>query len=152
MALGALAFLPVLGLLRRPAGGGATGTGLYLAGVAGLLALVTQAVIDIWVAAVSPSRAAMDTHCRQIQHIAGVDALVYSVVPVFFYVGLAGLVALAAGRRQLGWRAPVLVLAGVILAAATLNLLPAAALCFLLALLAIRSPAPGQAAAASRVA
>jgi hypothetical protein len=133
--LGMLAFIPVLRMLRRLAGARISGAILEWLGYCGIAALVIQAVIDIWVAGISADRTVMNGHYQHIQSIAGVNALVYTVVPVFFYIGFLGLAVLAAVRHKVGPMAPLLVLTGIALAASSLDLLPVAAACFAVALL-----------------
>ncbi|MFI6058386.1 hypothetical protein [Streptomyces sp. NPDC051286] len=70
--------------------------------------------------------------------------LVYTVVPMLFWLGLLTLVTLLAFFRRdvvRGW-APVLVLAGIVLAAMSLDLLPVGAVCLGAALLPMRRGLP----------
>ncbi|MFE4795741.1 hypothetical protein ACFRFL_11680 [Streptomyces sp. NPDC056708] len=141
---GVLAFVPVFLGLRRLAGerGGRRVAGEVAAwtGLLGAAAVVVQAVIDLGAGFVSADKEAMSEMFDRVQGVPGVMPLVYTVVPMLFWFGLLGLVTLLAFfRRDLvrAW-APVAVLAGVVLAAVTLDLLPVGALCIGLALLPVR--------------
>ncbi|WP_327273359.1 hypothetical protein OG609_15505 [Streptomyces sp. NBC_01224] len=141
---GVLAFVPVFLGLRRLAGerGGrrvAVEVAAW-AGLAGAAAVAVQAVIDLAVGFVAADKHAMGEIFERVQDVPGVMPLVYTVVPMLFWFGLLGLVTLLAFfRRDLvrAW-APVAVLAGVVPAAVSLDLLPIGALCIGLALLPVR--------------
>ncbi|MFF4581399.1 hypothetical protein ACFY15_23905 [Streptomyces sp. NPDC001373] len=139
LTAGVLLFGAVFLGLRRlaapvgPAGrvGAGVATGLGLAGVA---AVVAQAVIDLAVGFRSADRAGMNRLFEDIQSRPGVEPVVYSVVPVLFYVGLLWIVTQLAVRRRTGvWR-PVAVLAGTVVMAVSLDLIPLGALLFSAAL------------------
>ncbi|MFJ9678376.1 hypothetical protein ACIRP2_10005 [Streptomyces sp. NPDC101194] len=139
-----VAFVPVFRGLRALAGvsGGrrvAVGTAAW-AGLVGAAAVAVQAAIDLVVGFVAADEQAMGELFGRVQDVPGVVPLVYTVVPMLFWFGLLGLVTLLAFfRRDLvrAW-APVAVLAGTVLMAVSLDLLPAGALCIGLALFPVR--------------
>ncbi|MCX5198553.1 hypothetical protein OOK31_32495 [Streptomyces sp. NBC_00249] len=147
-----------LGLYRMAtvaAGGGPGGGRLSAAaatatGLAGVLAVTAQAVIDLVVGFRATDRAGMDQLFEQIQSQPGVQPAVYTVGPLLFYVGLLWLTVQLAAQRRIGaWR-PALVLLGTAAPAVSLDLIPLGALLFAAALtpLARALPAPGTAWAA----
>ncbi|MFH8515027.1 hypothetical protein ACH4CE_07880 [Streptomyces gelaticus] len=141
---GVLAFVPVFLGLRRLAGErGGKRVAVEVAawtGLLGTVAVVVQAVIDLAAGFLAADKQAMSEMFRRVQDVPGVMPSVYTVVPVLFWLGLLALVTLLAFlRRDLvrAW-APVLVLAGTVLMAVSLDLLPAGALCLGVALLPVR--------------
>jgi hypothetical protein len=137
LILGILCFVPAMLTLRRLAadtgrGRRATATVGAVLGLVGICAVLGQAAVDLYVGAVSADRAAMNTRFDHFQSHPGVTPLLYSVVPVFFYLGLLLLTgALALGRpRRIGLQAPVCVLLGTLVMAASLDLLPVGALLY----------------------
>ncbi|MFV5993856.1 hypothetical protein ACNPQM_15730 [Streptomyces sp. NPDC056231] len=114
------------------------------AGLLGAAALVVQAVIDLAVGFLTVDKTAMNDMFGRVQDVPGVMPLVYTAVPMLFWLGLLTLVTLLAFFRRddvKGW-APVLVLAGIVLAAMTLDLLPVGAVCLGAALLPMRRGLP----------
>ncbi|WP_189275235.1 hypothetical protein [Streptomyces atratus] len=141
---GVLAFVPVfLGLRKTAVVRGGRRVAVEVAAWAGLVgaaAVAVQAVIDLAVAFVAADKQAMSEMFDRVQGVPGVMPLVYTVVPLLFWFGLLALITLLAFfRRDLvrAW-APVAVLAGVVLTAMNLDLLPIGALCIGLALLPVR--------------
>ncbi|MEE1809707.1 hypothetical protein [Streptomyces sp. BE133] len=141
---GVLAFVPVfLGLRKTAVVRGGRQVAVEVAAWAGLVgaaAVAVQAVIDLAVAFVAADKQAMSEMFDRVQGVPGVMPLVYTVVPLLFWFGLLALITLLAFfRRDLvrAW-APVAVLAGVVLTAMNLDLLPVGALCIGLALLPVR--------------
>ncbi|MEV4434078.1 hypothetical protein [Streptomyces sp. NPDC049585] len=137
---GLLLFVPVFAGLRDRAARGRGPVARALAasgavvGLAGAAAGAVQAAVDLAVAYCSADRATMDRLFAHVQSVPGVMPVVYTVGPVLFYVGLVLLlVQLAAQRAIAPWR-PVAVVAGVVVTAATLDLIPVGGLLFLLAL------------------
>lgn len=136
---GVLLFVPVLlGLRRLVARQGGTqravGTGAAALGLVGAAALAVQAGIDLLVAYVSADHEAMRELFARIQGVPGVMPVIYTVVPLLFYVGLLVLLGQLAVLRVISvWR-PLAVVAGAVAMTATLDLLPVAGLLFLLAL------------------
>ncbi|MES9504867.1 hypothetical protein ABWJ92_00420 [Streptomyces sp. NPDC000609] len=141
---GVLAFVPVFLGLRRLAGerGGGRVAGEVAAwtGLLGAAAVVVQAVIDLTAGFVSADKEAMSEMFDRVQGVPGVMPLVYTVVPMLFWLGLLALVTLLAFLRRDLVRAwtPVLVLAGTAAMAVSLDLLPVGALCLGVALLPVR--------------
>ncbi|MEU2130826.1 hypothetical protein [Streptomyces sp. NPDC018352] len=141
---GVLAFVPVFLGLRGPAGergGGRVACEVAAwTGLLGAAAVVVQAVIDLGVGFVAADKEAMSEMFDRVQGVPGVMPLVYTVVPMLFWLGLLALVTLLAFLRRdvvRAW-APVLVLAGTVLMAVSLDLLPVGALCLGVALLPVR--------------
>lgn len=139
LILGLLCFVPAVLTLRRTAAGSGparrtTATAGAVLGLLGIGAVLGQAAVDLYVGAVSADRAAMNTRYDHFQSHPGVTPLLYSVVPVFFYLGLLLLTcALALGRprpRRLGLHAPLCVLLGTLVMAASLDLMPVGALLY----------------------
>jgi hypothetical protein len=135
-ALSLFGFGLVLRELWRSARPGVARAVFAVVGGAGLLSVLVQIAIDLYVGAVSPDRAAMDAHYTSIQSVPGVTPAVYSVGPLLFYVGLISLAVLASGRpwQRFGRRLPVLLAVGVVVALLGLDFLPLTGLCFALAL------------------
>ncbi|MBT2386948.1 hypothetical protein [Streptomyces sp. ISL-11] len=120
---------PGLRRLAEPAGtagrvGAATATVL---GLAGTLAVVAQAVIDLVVGFRSADRADMNRLFDQVQSHPGVMPVVYTVGPLLFYVGLVWLVVQLAVRRRVGPWCPALVVLGTATMAVSLDLIPVGA-------------------------
>lgn len=142
---GVLQFAVILPALRRltgPARGAARlGAGAAtLLGLAGALAVVAQAVIDLVVGFRAADRPEMARLFEEIQSHPGVLPAVYTVGPMLFYVGLVWLlIHLAVQRRVSPWR-PVMVLLGTATTAVSLDLLPLGALFFTAALLPLSLP------------
>ncbi|MFJ8163668.1 hypothetical protein ACIRBY_22460 [Streptomyces sp. NPDC096136] len=127
-----------LGLRRLVAPAGRAGrVGAWMAtglGLAGVAAVVAQAVIDLAVGFRSADREGMNRLFEQVQSRPGVEPVVYSVGPMLFYVGLLWIVTQLAVRRRTGvWR-PVAVLAGTAVMGVSLDLIPLGALLFCAAL------------------
>ncbi|MEV5703958.1 hypothetical protein [Actinoallomurus sp. NPDC052274] len=107
-------------------------------GLIGLAASIAQIGIDIVVGLLARDAADKEHMFHQIQQVPGVTPVVYTVVPILFYVGLLGLTVTAAvvTARVVPWWTPVLVLAGTVAAAASLDFIPAAGILYVLALTA----------------
>ncbi|MFH8404539.1 hypothetical protein ACH4FX_07150 [Streptomyces sp. NPDC018019] len=146
---GVLLFVPVLlGLWRLVARQGGTqrrvGTVLAGLGVVGAAAVAVQAGIDLLVAYSSADHEAMSELFAKVQSVPGVLPVVYTVVPVLFYVGLILLTAqLAVLRMVSAWR-PVAIVVGTLAVNVTLDLLPVAGLLFLLALAPLARLVPAR--------
>ncbi|MHA6761630.1 hypothetical protein [Streptacidiphilus sp. PAMC 29251] len=137
LILGLLCFVPIVLHLRRLAAELGTARRLTantaaVATLIGICSVLGQAVVDIYVASVSTDHAAMNVRFHRFQSHPGVEPLLYTVLPLFFYLGLITLTAvLALGRpRLIGLRMPVLVLLGTVVMAASLDLLPLGGLLF----------------------
>ncbi|MEU3777249.1 hypothetical protein AB0F11_29415 [Streptomyces sp. NPDC032472] len=151
-----LAFVPAMWRMRRWAAAGRGPTVRALAGAAtaagllGAAAVTAQAAIDLVVGFLCADRAAMNVMFDSVRSHPGVTPAVYTVLPLLFYVGMVLLTAqLAAMRRIAAWR-PLVVVAGIAVTAASLDLMPLGGLLLLLALapldrqqqLAVPAPAP----------
>ncbi|MEL5959630.1 hypothetical protein AADR41_33570 [Streptomyces sp. CLV115] len=146
---GVLAFVPVFlglrGLVGERGGGRAAATVAAWTGLLGAAAVVVQAVIDLAAGFAAADKQAMSEMFDRVQGVPGVMPLVYTVVPMLFWLGLLALVTLLAFLRRdvvRAW-APVLVLAGTAVMAVSLDLLPVGALCLAAALLPVRRGLPG---------
>ncbi|MFF3258393.1 hypothetical protein ACFYWO_04350 [Streptomyces sp. NPDC002932] len=146
---GVLAFVPVFLGLRLPDGvRGGRRVAVRAAAGAGLLgaaAVVVQAVIDLVVGFVAADDRAMSDMFEKVQDVPGVMPVVYTAVPMLFWLGLLALVTLLAffRRAEVPARSPLLVLAGVVMMAMSLDLLTVGALCIGLALFPMRRGLPG---------
>lgn len=141
---GVLAFVPVFLELGAPDGiRGGRRAAVRVAAGAGLLgaaAVAVQAVIDLVAGFVAADDRAMSDLFEKVQDVPGVMPVVYTVVPVLFWLGLLALVTLHAffRRGEVPVRSPLLVLAGTAMMAVSLDLLTAGALCVGLALFPMR--------------
>ncbi|WP_051761187.1 hypothetical protein [Microbispora rosea] len=155
--LGHLCFLAALVLfvqifwrLRTMAGGGVTATAGYAAGLAGALALAAQFTIDIVVGFLSADHDAMGPRFDAVKAIPGVDPVVYTVVPLLFYVGMVVLVARLAAGRRVPWWSAVLVLAQAVLPLVSKDLIPLGAALLLLAFVPLLRLRPAEPAVLAR--
>ncbi|MEU8624288.1 hypothetical protein [Streptomyces sp. NPDC048669] len=146
---GVLAFVPVFRGLRMPDGvRGGRRAGVRVAAGAGLLgvaAVAVQAVIDLAVGFVAADDRAMSDMFEKVQDVPGVMPVVYTAVPMLFWLGLLALVTLLAffRRDEVPARSPLLVLAGIVMMSMSLDLLTAGAVCIGLALFPMRRGLPG---------
>ncbi|MFC4586532.1 hypothetical protein [Sphaerisporangium corydalis] len=139
--VGLLLFVPVVLGLRRPvaaraAGLRVTATVSAVVAVLGIAAAAGQVVIDLVVGLRAGGREEMNRLFEQVQAYPAVRPVFYTVGPVLFYVGLLALIVLVAGSRPRpvsGW-SPVLVVAGTVMMAVDLDLIPLGAACYWLAL------------------
>ncbi|MGW5849053.1 hypothetical protein ACWFQ8_14065 [Streptomyces sp. NPDC055254] len=110
---------------RRVARGG------LVAGLVGSGAAFAQAAIDLYVGLRATDKAEMRELFAQVQDVPGVLPVVYTVGPVFLYVGLITLLAALTGRDA---RLSLpLVVVGTVAMASSLDFLPVGGLCYLLA-------------------
>ncbi|MFE2527991.1 hypothetical protein ACFXEL_27560 [Streptomyces sp. NPDC059382] len=139
---GALLLAPVCGGLRRAAVGSAgaarrrvvrTAWAVALAGVA---AASAQAIIDIYVGFRAADKPEMSDIFDRVQSLPGVLPLVYTVVPLFLYIGMIALLAALKGPGAA--RSLVLFVLGTLAIAVNLDLLPIGGLCYLLAFIPLR--------------
>ncbi|WP_406453980.1 hypothetical protein OG782_23455 [Streptomyces sp. NBC_00876] len=141
---GVLAFVPVFLGLRLPAGvRGGRRAAVRVAAGAGLLgtaAVAVQASTDLAAGFLAADEQAMSDLFDKVQDVPGVMPVVYTAVPALFWIGLLALVSLLALFRRdevPGW-SPLLVTAGIVLMAMSLDLLAAGALCIGAALFPVR--------------
>lgn len=104
------------------------------AGFLGLVAMIIQISVDLFVGMASADHAEMSRMFDNFQSWPGVTPAIYTIVPQLLFVGLIALGVLAALTRRMHPLGVILMIAGTALAAVNLDLLPAAALCYLLAL------------------
>ncbi|GAA4591927.1 hypothetical protein GCM10023194_52470 [Planotetraspora phitsanulokensis] len=137
--IGHLAFLGALAMfvvtfvqMRRMAGRNTLSTVSATIGIIGILSLIAQFVIDMVVGFLSADHAAMGVHFERIQAVPGVLFAVYTVVPLFFFIGQFAIVAqLAVQRRVKAWT-PVLVLLDCVVPNLDKDLMPLGALFLLI--------------------
>lgn len=124
----------LLGLRRLTPG--RTATAFAGVGLVGLAASIAQIGIDIVVGLVARDDAHKQHMFHQIQDVPGVLPVVYTVVPILFYVGLLGLTVLAAvvRPRPVAWWTPTLIALGTVAAAANLDYISVAGLLYVLGL------------------
>ncbi|UNO40893.1 hypothetical protein [Streptomyces sp. MST-110588] len=140
---GVVLFGPVLLRLRRMAArsGGAHRVVADAGAALGLLGAATvaiQAGIDLVVGFCSADKGAMQELFRLVQSYPGVKPVIYTVVPLFLYIGLLSLVLqLVVIKRAAVWQV-VAIVAGVAVMAASLNLLALGGLFFFAALIPFR--------------
>ncbi|XVQ83723.1 hypothetical protein ACQP2K_33540 [Microbispora siamensis] len=137
-------FVQIFGRLRTMAGGGVTATVGYAAGLAGALALAAQFTIDIVVGFLSADHDAMGPRFDAVKAIPGVEPVVYTVVPLLFYVGMVALVARLAAGRRVPWWSPALMLVQAVLPLANKDLIPLGAALLLLAFVPLLRLRPAQ--------
>lgn len=109
-------------------------TGVVAFTLVGLAATMVQFVADIVEGLLAADRAEMSRLGAEFKDIPGVEVAFYDVVPQFFFLGLLVLTGMLAARRRLPWWSVPLLLAGIVLPAVTLDLLPIGGLCMALAL------------------
>jgi hypothetical protein len=130
----AVLFVPVCLQLRRIGATGHRRTAGVLCSVAlfGLLAIAVQAAIDLVIGFRAADKAAMRVLDHQVQSYPGVMPAIYTVGPVLFYLGVVALVAQLAVLRRAGVWTPFVMMAGTVMPAINLDLIPVGACCFLL--------------------
>ncbi|MFG2043897.1 hypothetical protein [Dactylosporangium sp. NPDC048998] len=136
MLAGLVMFGWVFAGLRR-AVPGRTAKAFGAIGFVGLGAVIVQICVDIVVGFMSSDAATKDHNFERFQEIPGVLPVVYTVVPLFFYVGLLALTTLGAvvRPRSLPWWTPVLILVGTAVAGVNLDYIPEAGVLYLIAFL-----------------
>jgi hypothetical protein len=136
MLAGLVMFGWVFAGLRR-AVPGRTANAFAVIGFVGLGAVIVQICVDIVVGFMSSDAAAKDHNFERFQDIPGVLPVVYTVVPLFFYIGLLALTTLGAVARPrpLPWWTPALILVGTAAAGVDLDYIPEAGVLYLIAFL-----------------
>lgn len=142
-------FVPVMWEMRRLAGRTAAATIAAVVGTAGAVAAIAQFAIDIVVGFMAADHEAMRVLSDKVSSVPGVPLVVYQVGPMLFYIGLFALAAVLAAKGVLKMWAALLILAAVLLPAASLDLLPISSLLLLGGLLPLALP-PARATAALR--
>ena len=120
---------------RRVAGAGA------VAGLVGVSAAAAQAVIDLYVGVRAADKPEMKEIFAQVQDVPGVMPAVYTVGPLFLYLGMITLLATLKGPGAV--RSLVLFVLGTAAMAASLDLMPLGGLCYLAAFAPLRGRVPG---------
>ncbi|NJP23600.1 hypothetical protein OHB01_38995 [Microbispora hainanensis] len=143
-------FVQIFGRLRAMAGGGVVATAGYAAGLIGALALAAQFTIDLVVGFLSADHDAMGPRFEAVKAIPGVEPVVYTVVPLLFYVGMVVLVARLAAGRRVPWWSAVLVLVQAVLPLVSKDLIPLGAALLLLAFVPLLRLRPARPAVAAR--
>ncbi|MFD9569057.1 hypothetical protein ACFWBI_04350 [Streptomyces sp. NPDC059982] len=139
---GVLLFGVVCSGLRRAAAGAAGPArravvrAAWPVALAGVAAATAQAVIDLYAGFRAADKAEMSEIFARVQNVPGVMPVVYTVVPLFLYVGVIALLAALKGPRAV----PSLVafVLGTVAIAASLDFLPLGGLCYLLAFAPLR--------------
>ncbi|RKE19582.1 hypothetical protein [Streptomyces sp. TLI_171] len=142
LALFAALVLLGIGLaeLRRRAGRRGVWGRVWLAvGWAGTAAGLAQTGIDLYVGAVARDAAEKSDLFDRVQAVPGVLPLVYTVVPMFLYVGLIALLVRLTILRLAPWWSPALVLLGTLAMGASLDFLAVGAGLYLVAFLPVIS-------------
>ncbi|MEV7615538.1 hypothetical protein [Streptomyces sp. NPDC089799] len=105
-------------------------------GLLGMAAAAAQALIDLYVGLRATDKPHMRELFARIQDVPGVEPAVYTVGPLFLYLGMIILLAALRGRDSV--RASALFLLGTAAIAANLDLLPLGGLLYLLAFAPLR--------------
>ncbi|MDA3648526.1 hypothetical protein LZ318_17470 [Saccharopolyspora indica] len=113
--------------------------------LAGAATAAVQFAVDVVAGLLAADKAEMNAITARFSEIPGAQAVFYIAGPPLMYVGLLALTILCARAEKLAWWGPVLLFAGSALPLITLDLLPIAALCVLVALapLALRNETAG---------
>ncbi|MER7000363.1 hypothetical protein [Streptomyces sp. NPDC000410] len=112
-----------------------------IAGLVGVTAAAAQAVIDLYAGFRSADKPEMQEIFAQVQGVPGVMPAVYTVGPVFLYLGMITLLATLRGPGAV--RSLVIFVLGTAAMATSLDLLPLGGLCYLLAFAPLRRCVPG---------
>ncbi|WP_035794116.1 hypothetical protein [Kitasatospora mediocidica] len=142
--LGSLLFFGVLfhGLYRTAAARGPVAARIaFGAALVGLGATLGQTAIDLYVGLRAVDAADKDRLFEQIQSHPGVLPAFYTVLPLFFYLGLLGLLGILAVRRLIPFWSPLTALAATVLMAASLDLMPVGAVLLALTTAPLLRPA-----------
>ncbi|MFE9406433.1 hypothetical protein ACFYNY_32525 [Streptomyces sp. NPDC006530] len=109
--------------------------------LAGVGAAAAQALIDLYVGFRAADKPEMSELFTRVQDVPGVLPVVYTVVPLFLYLGMIALLAALGGPGVV--RPLVLFVLGTVAIAANLDFLPLGGLCYLLAFAPLRHRVPG---------
>ncbi|MEU9144093.1 hypothetical protein [Streptomyces sp. NPDC048349] len=112
-----------------------------LAALAGVAASTAQAVIDLYVGFRAADKAEMSAIFARVQEVPGVLPVVYTVVPVFLYLGVFTL--LATLRGAVAARSLVFFVLGTAAIVTDLDFLPLGGLCYLVAFASLRRRVAG---------
>lgn len=137
--------------LRRTVAAGAGPVRRRMAAAGAVVALVgvaastAQVVIDLYAGFRAADRPEMREIFARVQDVPGVLPVVYTVVPVFFYLGVITLLALLRGAAAVRSLVPFVL--GTAAMAVDLDFLPIGGLCYLLAFVPLRRLITGPRAA-----
>ncbi|WP_158718597.1 MULTISPECIES: hypothetical protein [unclassified Streptomyces] len=120
----------------------------FAAGLVGVAAAAAQALIDLYVGLRAADKPEMRELFGQVQDVPGVMPAVYTVGPLFLYLGMIILLATLTGRDAV--RAQALFVLGTAANAFSLDLLPLGGLCYLLAFAPLRRRTPPTATLPTR--
>jgi hypothetical protein len=134
---GMILFVPALLIIRRQLRPGRWRAVVLAVTFAGLASSIVQFSADIVEAAMAADRAELKSLQHDFSSIPGVEPVFYSVGPQLFFVGLVAVAVLLAIARRVPWWSPALMLAGIVMAALTLDLIPVAGLAIAGALLPV---------------
>ncbi|WP_392893061.1 hypothetical protein [Streptomyces sp. LN699] len=108
----------------------------WVVALAGVAAASAQAVIDIYVGIRAADKPEMSDMFDRVQSVPGVLPVVYTVVPLFLYLGMIALLVTLKGPGII--RSLVLFVLGTVAIAVNLDFLPLGGLCYLLAFSPLR--------------
>ncbi|MFD1372833.1 hypothetical protein [Actinoplanes sichuanensis] len=129
---GMILFIPVILTLRRHI---TTGRNLITAiTLLGLTTTVIQFTADMLLALAATDRDSLRRLQHQLTDIPGIQAAIYDIGPLLFFLGIVAMAALAARTRNLPWWSPATMLIAVLLPTIDLNLMPLTGLLMLAAL------------------
>ncbi|MGW5578426.1 hypothetical protein [Micromonospora chokoriensis] len=131
---GMVCFVPAVLALSRLLPPSRWRDGVVVLTFVGLAATMVQFGADVVEGLLAADRAEMSALAADFKDIPGVEVAVYDVVPQLFFLGLVVLAGMLAARRRLPWWSVPLLLGGIVLPVVTLDLLPIAGLCMLVAL------------------
>ncbi|MFC5922993.1 hypothetical protein [Micromonospora vulcania] len=131
---GMVFFVPAVLALARLLPPSRWRNGVVVLTLVGLAATMVQIGADIVEGLLAADRPEMSALSADFKDIPGVEIAFYDVVPQFFFLGLVVLAGMLAARRRLPWWSVPLLLIGIVLPVATLDLLPLSGLCMLVAL------------------
>ncbi|MFC4017109.1 hypothetical protein ACFOW4_04015 [Micromonospora sp. GCM10011542] len=131
---GMVLFVPLVLALARLLPRTPWRTGTVGVALVGLLCTMVQFGADIVEGLLAADKAEMRSLSQQFHDIPGVSLAFYDVGPQLFFLGLLTLTVMLAVARRSPWWSPVLMITGIVLPVATLDLMPLAGLLMLAAL------------------
>lgn len=155
--VGLLLFVPALLGLRRALPRTRGRDAAIVVTLVGVATSVVQFAVDVVAGLIAADRAGMNEVTSRFTGIPGVRPVFYAVGPPLLYVGLLVLLVLLVRAGTVAWWSPALVLVGAVLTIVSLNLIPVAGLCLLVALAPLarllwhrQAPAPVRTGAHAR--
>ncbi|OIJ89546.1 hypothetical protein [Streptomyces colonosanans] len=107
----------------------------------GVVTSVGQVLIDLYGGFITDTEAEQNRFFADVQSHPGVLPVFYQVLPVLFHLGLLAMVAVLAFRRRLPFWSPLAALAGMVVAAASLDFMTVGVALYALALLPLHRSA-----------